>query len=151
MSICVRGVGYEKEDLIKNLGITMFGTLAFVEKMQICGDLNLIVQFGVGFYLVHLIAEYVEVINKYNDDKQYGMCGSRRLMVFLLSLKIHSTNYLAVELELDCNLREEAGEYLDESKLKVHADEDDSSDEEEKLEATEGEEKEEEDSNKGGR
>ncbi|GJY46277.1 endoplasmin [Tanacetum coccineum] len=52
MSICVRGVGYEKEDLIKNLGITMFGTLGIVpDQLKICDDLNLIVQFGVGFYL----------------------------------------------------------------------------------------------------
>ncbi|GJX31351.1 endoplasmin [Tanacetum coccineum] len=145
----------KKEDLIKNLGtIAMFGTLAFVEKMQTCGDLNLIGQFGVGFYLVYLIAEYVDVISKHNDDKQYGMSGSRKLMVLLLSLKIHSTNYLAMELELDCNLREEAEEYLDESKLKELV---------KKyskfinspiylwavIEATEGEEKEAEDSNRG--
>ena len=34
---------------------------AFLEQMQKGGDMNLIGQFGVGFYSVYLVSDYVEV------------------------------------------------------------------------------------------
>jgi heat shock protein beta len=42
---------------------------AFVENMQTGGDLNLMGQLGVGIYSVYLVAYYVEVASKHNDDK----------------------------------------------------------------------------------
>lgn len=43
---------------------------AFLEAMQKGGDINLIGQFGVGFYSVYLVADWVEVVTKAHGHKQ---------------------------------------------------------------------------------
>lgn len=117
LSIRDRGVGMTKEDLIKNLGtIAKSGTSAFVEKMQTSGDLNLIGQFGVGFYSVYLVADYVEVVSKHNDDKQY-VWESKADGAFAISEDTWNEP-LGRGTEIRLHLREEAGEYLEEGKLK---------------------------------
>lgn len=172
LSIRDRGIGMTKEDLVKNLGtIAKSGTSAFVEKMQTSGDLNLIGQFGVGFYSVYLVADYVEVISKHNDDKQY-VWESKADGAFAISEDTWNEP-LGRGTEIKIHLKEEASEYVEEYKLKelvkrysefinfpiyiwgskevdveVPADEDDESSEEEDTTESPKEESEDEDADK---
>ncbi len=67
------GVGMNRDDLIENLGtIARSGTEGFLKSLTGDNkkDVELIGQFGVGFYSSFMIANKVEVISsKYDDDK----------------------------------------------------------------------------------
>ena len=69
------GIGMNQEDLIENLGtIAKSGTENFIKSLtgDKQKDVQLIGQFGVGFYSCFMIAKSVEVITKkYNEDQAW--------------------------------------------------------------------------------
>lgn len=72
LTITDNGIGMDKEDLVSNLGtIARSGTAAIMEQMkETGGDMNLIGQFGVGFYACFMIAETVDVVSRKAGDNQ---------------------------------------------------------------------------------
>lgn len=72
-SITIRdtGVGMTKEELIQNLGtIAKSGTTNYLSALKE-NKINLIGQFGVGFYSTFLVGAKIEVTSKANNDDQH--------------------------------------------------------------------------------
>ena len=117
LSIRDRGVGMTKAELKENLGtIAKSGTSAFLEQMQKGGDMNLIGQFGVGFYSVYLVADFVEVRSKHNSEDKQWIWESKADGAFAISED--EGEPLGRGVEVNIYLKEEAQEYLEEDKLK---------------------------------
>ncbi len=70
------GIGMNREDLVQNLGtIARSGTENFIKSLtgDKQKDVQLIGQFGVGFYSSFMIADKVEVVSrKFDDEKTWG-------------------------------------------------------------------------------
>ena len=73
--LCVsdNGIGMSREEMEENLGtICKSGSLGFKQSMEKQEDIDIIGQFGVGFYSAFMVAESVTVISKkYGADKAY--------------------------------------------------------------------------------
>ena len=67
------GIGMTEEELEKNLGtIARSGSLNFKNDMEKKEDIDIIGQFGVGFYSAFMVADKVTVITKaFSSDKAY--------------------------------------------------------------------------------
>lgn len=117
------GIGMTKDDLVKYLGtIAKSQTSEFLNKLQEAqGDSNkqtmsdLIGQFGVGFYSAFLVADKVLVTSKNNNDEQYIWESDSNS--FIVS-KDPRGNTLGRGTTVSLHMKEEAQEFLEESKLR---------------------------------
>jgi len=73
LTIADNGVGLDDKDMDDNLGIiAQSGSLAFKEAMESNKAIDIIGQFGVGFYSAFMVAKKISVLSKrYNSDQAY--------------------------------------------------------------------------------
>ena len=106
-----------KEDLINQLGtVAQSGTSSFIEAFSEGADVNLIGQFGVGFYSVYLVADSVAVHSKSNEDEKQWVWESSADSTF--SVYEDTGEDLGRGTKIVLTLKEDCLEFLEEERLK---------------------------------
>ena len=112
------GIGMNKEELIENLGtIARSGTQKFLEQIQDkkSGNINLIGQFGVGFYSAFMVAQEVTVMSKKVDQKETWLWNSNGEGEFTIQKSDHDLPVHGTKIVLKLKEGEEA--YTDKFKI----------------------------------
>ncbi len=116
LTVADNGIGMNREDLVENLGtIARSGTAAFMKSVAGEGkkDVNLIGQFGVGFYSAFMAADQVEVLTRKAGDSQGWRWASDGKGEFTIS----EAEGLRHGTRIVLHLREGDDEYLEEHRL----------------------------------
>ena len=73
LTVSDNGIGMSRQDMEENLGvIAKSGSLAFKQAMEKQEDMDIIGQFGVGFYSAFMVASSITVISKkYGEDQAW--------------------------------------------------------------------------------
>merc|ERR1719217_1436648 len=119
LTLIDRGCGMSKDDLINQLGtVAQSGTSSFIEAFSEGADVNLIGQFGVGFYSVYLVADNVAVHSKSNEDDSQWVWESTADSTFSVREKEADEDDLGRGTKIVLSLKEDCLEFLEEERLK---------------------------------
>jgi molecular chaperone HtpG len=110
------GIGMTEEELIKNLGtVAHSGTKALLKRMaDNKGDLQLIGQFGVGFYSAYLVADRVDVYTRAAAPDAPGLVWSSDAKS---SFTVAPSELAEVGTRVVLHLKDDAAEFLESYKL----------------------------------
>lgn len=114
------GCGMTKEELETNLGtIAKSGSLAFKENMSSEDKVNIIGQFGVGFYSAFMVADHISVTSKSIDEKDAYVWESEGIDGYTISDAKKKKNGTEIVLHIKEDTEEEDySKYLEEYELK---------------------------------
>ncbi len=118
LTISDNGIGMNREDMIENLGtIARSGTEAFLSELtgNAKKDVNLIGQFGVGFYSVFMVASSVEVKSQKAGEDRGWVWESDGLGAF----RIHESALDKRGTEITIHLKDDAKEFVEAARLKA--------------------------------
>ena len=119
LTITDTGIGMDKDELEENLGtIAKSGSLAFKNENDLKEDVDIIGQFGVGFYSAFMVADCVSVVSKkFGSDEAYlwQSRGAEGYDILPATMEGHGTQ---ITLSIKPNTEEENyDEFLDQYRL----------------------------------
>jgi len=119
LTISDNGIGMDHDEVIENIGtIARSGTKKFMqalsENKEKGDDVNLIGQFGVGFYSVFMVADKVELLTRKAGTDTAVQWESDGKGEFTIS----ATEKDAIGTAITLHLREDESEYLEDFRLK---------------------------------
>ncbi len=118
LTIWDNGIGMSEQELIEQLGtVAHSGSRAFLEALKENaegGDVNIIGQFGVGFYSAYLVADEVEVVSRKAGSDEAFQWSSDAKEKFTVQPAERDERGTSVTL----HLREEHQEFLEPTRLR---------------------------------
>ena len=120
LTITDTGIGMTKEDLENNLGtIAKSGSLAFKNESEVKEGVDIIGQFGVGFYSAFMVADVLTVKSRVLNSQEAYRWESKGTDGYIIEPCEKDSEGTEIILKIKENTEDEKyDEYLDEYKLK---------------------------------